>query len=91
MSLFCRPPGLFSSVCKPLLDKVYFNYNISKFIKKTNSRISWKATSKLTKTAGFCKYKYFLDNYGDFDYGIYEIEISKKIIDNIFDNNLLIC
>jgi|TARA_B100000524_G_scaffold345916_1_gene245278 hypothetical protein len=69
-----------------ILDKVYFNYNISKFIKKTNSRISWKATSKLTKTAGFCKYKYFSDNYGNFDYGIYEINISKKIIDNIFDN-----
>lgn len=69
-----------------ILDKVYFNYEISKFIKKTISRITFKATSKLSKTAGFCKYRYFLNKYGDIDYGIYEIQISKKIIDSLFSD-----
>lgn len=69
-----------------ILDKIYFNYKISKFIKNTNSSLLFKATSQLSKTAGFCKYKYFLDGFGNFDYGIYEILISKKIIDNIFSD-----
>ena len=69
-----------------ILDKIYFNYNISKFIKNTISRITFNATNKLSKTAGFCKWKYFLDSYGNFDYGIYEIQISKKIIDSLFSD-----
>jgi hypothetical protein len=67
-----------------ILDKVYFKNAISKFIKESRSTISFSASTKLTKTAGFCKWKYWLDEYGDIDYGDYEIQISKKIIDNLF-------
>jgi hypothetical protein len=67
-----------------LLDKVYFKNNISKFIRDTDSTITFNASSKLKKTAGFCKWNTYIDKYGDFDFGIYEIQISKPIIDNLF-------
>ena len=69
-----------------ILDNVYFNNYITKFLIDTYSKITFKSTNKLKKTAGFCKWKYFLDKNGDFDYGIYEIQISKPIIDNLFSD-----
>lgn len=68
-----------------ILDKIYFNNRISNFFtNNTKSRISFYASSKLSKTGGYCKWRYYLDEYGNFDYGIYEIQISKKIIDVLF-------
>ena len=67
-----------------ILDKIYFNNNITKFIKESKSNIKFNATSKLTKTAGYAKWKYYLDRYGNVSYGNFEIEISKPIINNIF-------
>lgn len=67
-----------------IIDQVYFNNKITKFLKETYSKISFNASGKLTRTAGFCKWRYYLDKYGNFDYGIYEIQISKPIINNIF-------
>lgn len=69
-----------------ILDKIYFNNYITDFLVDTYSKISFKASTKLKKTAGFCKWKYYLDQYGNFDYGIYEIQISKPIIDNLFSD-----
>lgn len=66
------------------LDYIYFKNQISKRIKKTNSSLAFSASKRLTSTAGVCKYKLFFDFYGDFDYGEYEISISKPIIDVLF-------
>ena len=67
-----------------LLDKTYFHRAISNFITKTNSSLTFKASNKLKKTAGFCKWNTYLDDYGKVLYGDYQIQISKSIIDNIF-------
>ena len=67
-----------------LLDKIYFNNKITNFFKKSKSSITFSASHRLKKTAGHCKWKTYLDKYGDVNYIDYEIEISKPIIDSIF-------
>ncbi len=69
-----------------ILDKIYFNNNITHFIKESGSSITFNASSRLTKTAGFAKSQYYLDKYGNVDYGNFEIQISKPIINNIFND-----
>ena len=69
-----------------ILDNIYFNNNIIDYIKVTNSTLNFSASSRLKKTAGFCKWEKFINGYGDFDYGNFEIQISKPIIDNLFSD-----
>ncbi len=69
-----------------IIDKIYFDNNINKFIKKSGSSLKFNASNKLSSTAGLCKYKYYLDEYDRVEYGKYEIVISKKIIDSLFQN-----
>tara|TARA_B100001248_G_scaffold120769_1_gene90317 strand:+ start:1740 stop:2708 length:969 start_codon:yes stop_codon:yes gene_type:complete len=67
-----------------IIDKVYFNNNISKRITETNSSLTFSVSNKLTTTAGRCDYRYWLDENKNFLYGNYDIKISKPIIENIF-------
>lgn len=67
-----------------IIDKVYFNNNISKRITETNSSLTFSVSNKLTTTAGRCDYRYWLDENNNFLYGNYDIKISKPIIENIF-------
>lgn len=67
-----------------IIDKIYFAHNITYFINNSGSTISFKATSKLTKSAGCCDAKYYLDDKGNVEKGDFVINISKPIIDNIF-------
>ena len=69
-----------------VIDKVYFNNNISKRINDTGSKLTFKVSGKLTSTAGRCDYKYYLNEYNEFEYGNFEIKISKPIIQRIFTN-----
>jgi hypothetical protein len=69
-----------------ILDKIYFNNTITNFMNNTKSKLKFSISSRLKKTAGYCKWKKIIDNNGNFNYGDFEIQISKPIIDNLFSN-----
>jgi hypothetical protein len=69
-----------------IIDKIYFQSNISKALKKNKSKIEFKSSNKLTKTAGYCKCNSKLDYNGNIKSSKYEIVISKKIVENLFKN-----
>ncbi|QKF94834.1 SprT-like protein [Fadolivirus algeromassiliense] len=62
-----------------IIDMVYFNGKINKYIKENNINLSFKSSAKLTKTAGICKFKYTGERTCK-----YSIGISNKILDNLF-------
>ena len=69
-----------------IMDKLYFNNRISDFIKDSGSTLAFNATSRLTKTAGCCKYKYYCDEFDNVKSGTFELQISKPIIENLFND-----
>lgn len=63
-----------------LFDKIYFNFEIEKYIKENKIKISFMTSEKLIKTAGKICY--------DKDYKTFKFVISSTIIGNLFyDNN----
>lgn len=63
-----------------ILDKIYFQGKIKKYIKDQNINLTFKSSAKLTKTAGVCKYIYVSDK-NTYDY---EIGISSVILNSLF-------
>lgn len=69
-----------------VFDKVYFNNEIGNRINRTGSSLSFNVSGRLTTTAGLCNYKIYFDDYDEFDYGEFNITISKPIINSLFSD-----
>lgn len=65
-----------------VIDDVYFNNYLTKYLKQKNIKLSFKASYKLTSSAGLCKWVHSYTS-GTTDY---QLVLSAKIIEGIFSN-----
>jgi hypothetical protein len=68
-----------------VLDKVYFDNYLSTSLRERGHTLSFKASYKLTSSAGICKYRYSYRNNIITD-ASFQLILSAKIIEDIFNN-----